>query len=135
MNRLGLIAFVLTGLASTTPAQADERFGLDVLYAGNPGSEREKDFTTLLNRYFTKVSATDYRRFTAESAKGHDVVILDWTSIYPRDEHGKIAEKFDRLNSPDPIPQVTESYDRPTILIGAAGGWVAQRVRLKIDWR
>jgi hypothetical protein len=122
-------------LALASASRADEPFPLKVLYAGNPGSDREKDFKTFLEKHFAKVGATDYRKFTAGDAKGFDVVIFDWTSIYPRDKAGKVLEKFDRLNSPDPRPELSEGYDRPTILIGAAGGFVAQPLRLKIDWR
>jgi hypothetical protein len=121
--------------ALTAASRADERFPVKVLYAGNPGSDREKDFKTFLAKQFVEVGATDYRKFKDGNAKGYDVVILDWTSIYPRDEAGKVLEKFNGLNSPDPRPTISEVYDRPTILIGAAGGFVAQSLRLKIDWR
>jgi hypothetical protein len=122
-------------LALTSAARAGEPIDLKVLYAGNLGSDREKDFKAFLSEHFARVGTTDYRKFKDESAKGYDVVILDWTSIYPRDENGKILAKIDGLNSPDPIPTLSEGYDRPTILIGAAGGFVAQTLRLKIDWR
>lgn len=112
----------------------DEPIALNVLYAGNPGSAREKDFTALLGKHFARVATADYQKFTADQAKGHDVVILDWTSIYPRDKDGKILEKIDGLNSPTP-PKLAEDYNRATILIGAAGGFVGQALRLKIDWR
>jgi hypothetical protein len=122
-------------LALASASRADEPFPLRVLYAGNPGSDRDKDFKTFLEKHFAKVGTTDYRRFKDGDAKGYDAVILDWTSIYPRDEAGKILKKIDRLNTPDPRPAISEGYDRPTILIGAAGGFVAQSLRLKIDWR
>lgn len=121
-------------LAFGGPARADEPIALKVLYAGNPGSEREKDFSALLGKHFAKVTTANYEKFTADQAKGHDVVILDWTSIYPRDKDGKISKNITGLNSPTP-PKLLTDYDRPTILIGAAGGFVAQSLRLKIDWR
>ncbi len=37
---------------------ADEPIGLKVLYVGNPGSEREKDFTSLLRGYFQQVNGS-----------------------------------------------------------------------------
>ena len=114
--------------------QADEPIALKVLYAGNPGSDRQRDFTKLLEKHFAKVGTADYRTFAPGQAADYDVVILDWTSIYPRDKNGKIKEKFEGLNSPT-RPKLSEEYDRPTILIGAAGGSVAQSLRLKIDWR
>ena len=76
---------------------------------------------------------SDYRSFNEDAAKGYDVVILDWTSIYPRDERGKIKKDFQGLNSPQP-PKLSSNFDRPTILIGAAGGFATMRSQLKIDW-
>jgi hypothetical protein len=122
----------LLALASTS--RADEPIRLNVLYAGNPGSDREKDFKAFLSEHFATVGTADYRKFKDEGARGYDAVILDWTSIYPRDNDGKILAKIDRINSPDPLPAISEGYDRPTILIGAAGGFATRRLGLKIDW-
>jgi len=83
---------------------------------------------------YTGNFAEPMRKFTEADAKGYDVIIFDWTSIYPRDEDGKLKEKFDRLNSPTP-PKLPEDFDRPSILFGAAGGYVAMPLRLKLDWR
>jgi hypothetical protein len=127
---LALTAVLALGLNS----RAGEPIDLKVLYAGNPGSDRQKEFTSFLQKQFAEVGSTDYRTFSEGDSRGYDVVILDWTSIYPRDEDGKIKEVNNGLNSPTP-PKLAESYDRPTILIGAAGGFVAQSLRLKIDWR
>jgi hypothetical protein len=114
-------------------AQAGETIALSVLYAGNPGSQREKDFTALLEKSFAKVGTASYSKFKEEDARAYDVVILDWTSIYPRDEHGKMKETFSGLKSPTP-PHLSSRFDRPTILIGAAGGFAAQQSQLKINW-
>jgi len=115
------------------PAQAGEPIALKVLYAGNPTSDREKDFTAFLAKSFAKVGTTDYRTFKEDDAKGYDVVILDWTSIYPRDDQGKIKQGSSGLNSPTP-PKLSTSFDRPTILIGAAGGFATMQAQLKINW-
>jgi hypothetical protein len=115
------------------PSQAGEPIALRVLYAGNPGSDREKDFTTFLGNSFAKVGTTDYRTFKEDEVKGYDVVILDWTSIYPRDDQGKIKQGNSGLNSPTP-PKLSDAFDRPTILIGAAGGSATMTLRLKINW-
>ena len=101
---------------------------------GQPRQRREKDFVSFLGEHFQKVGTAHYSKFTEADAKGYDVVLFDWTSIYPRDEDGKIKEKIDRLNSPT-APKLPEDFDRPSILIGAAGGFLAQPLRLKIDWR
>jgi hypothetical protein len=121
-------------LAFGSTARADEPIDLKVLYAGNPGSDREKDFKSFLEDHFAQVATTHYGKFREEDAKGYDVVIFDWTSIYPRDAQGKIDEKVDVLDLPPP-PELSEKYDRPTILIGAAGGSLGKSLRLKLDWR
>ena len=115
------------------PARAADPINLRVLYAGNPGSDREKDFSAFLGKHFAKVGTADYQKFSKNQAEGYDVVILDWTSIYPRDKDGKMKREFHGLNSPTP-PGLLETYDRPTVMIGAAGGLLAGRLRLKIDW-
>jgi hypothetical protein len=128
-----LFAAFLSLFVLAEPAGAGERFPLAVLYAGNPGSDREKDFAAFLGKSFDKIGTTDYRTFKQDDAKGYDVVILDWTSIYPRDDQGKMKKDFAGLNSPKP-PTLSETFDRPTILIGAAGGYATQRLSLKINW-
>src|SRR4051812_1070198 len=85
--------------ASGSTTRAGEPIDLKVLYAGNPGSDRERNFNTFLEGHFAKVATTNYEKFQEKDAKDHDVVILDWTSIYPRDENGEIAKEFTRLNS------------------------------------
>ena len=128
------ISLATAALLAVAPlARAGEPFDLKVLYAGNPGSDREKDFRSFLGRHFARVGTADYQKFTEDQAKPYDVVIFDWTSIYPRDKHGKIKPTFERLNSPTP-PKLSEDFDRPAVLIGAAGGSLAGPLRLKIDW-
>jgi hypothetical protein len=114
-------------------ARRGEPIPLQVLYAGHPGSDREKDFTSFLGKSFHRVGTTDYCTFKHEDATGYDVVILDWTSIYPRDDQGKIKRELSGLNSPRP-PSLSQSFDRPTILIGAAGGYATRQLSLKINW-
>ena len=121
-------------LAPCQAARAEDPIGLKVLYAGNPGSARERDFVSFLGAHFAEVGTVHYSKFTEADAEGYDVILFDWTSIYPRDEEGNIKKKIDRLNSPTP-PKLPEGFDRPSILIGAAGGYVAMPLRLKIDWR
>jgi hypothetical protein len=132
IRSLAVAGVALIAFGSST--RADEPINLKVLYAGNPDSDRERDFKSLLEGHFAKVATTSYEKFQEKEAERYDVVIFDWTSIYPRDETGKIQEKFDRLNSPTP-PQLSEEYDRPTILIGAAGVYVGRPLRLLLDWR
>ena len=132
--RYGLLAAALAALTvSGQPAAAAEKVHLKVLYAGNPGSPRAKDFVAFLGQHFARVGETNYEKFKADEARGFDVVIFDWTSIYPRDKDGKILPKMTTLNSPK-SPRLPPDFDRPAVLIGAAGGSVAGQLRLKIDW-
>ncbi len=128
-----LIVAALSVLLVGRPSDAGEPIALKVLYAGNPASDREKDFTNLLANSFAKVGTTDYRTFKESDASGYDVVILDWTSIYPRDDHGKLKPDVRGINSPTP-PKLASTFDRPTVLIGAAGGFATMQSQLKINW-
>lgn len=121
-------------LALTGTSWGGEPIHLKVFYAGNPGSDREKDFKAFLADQFARVGTANFETFTTQQAEGYDVVILDWTSIYPRDERGKYKSGPGlTLRSPR-APRLPESYDRPTILIGAAGGYFSMQSQLKIDW-
>ena len=120
-------------MVSSQTVSAAEKINLKVLYAGHSGSPRTKDFVSFLGQYFARVGETNYETFKADEAKDFDVVIFDWTSIYPRDKDGKIAPKITSMNSPK-SPRLSPDFDRPAVLIGAAGGSVAGQLRLKIDW-
>ena len=72
--------------------RADERIPLSILYAGPSGTEREKQFTAFLEQTFRKVDRVPLVSFTDEKADGHDVVIFDWDTVFPRDSNGKIVE-------------------------------------------
>jgi hypothetical protein len=122
-------ALIMLGGAAT----AGDKIDLKVLYAGNPDSPRTKDFVTYLSKHFTKVGETNYEKFKEEEAKAYDVIIFDWSSIYPRDKDGKLAKKFTGLNSPK-APTLSSTFDRPAVLIGAAGGSMASPLGLKINW-
>jgi hypothetical protein len=129
--RIGPLAAVI--LLGGAAAPAAEPIHLKVLYAGNPGSDREKDFVAFLGQHFAKVTPTDLAKLDAAAAKGHDVVIIDWTSIYPRDKDGKIDNKAGELKMP-PRPKLGPDYAKATVLIGAAGGTVREERPIKIDW-
>ncbi len=137
-RRIGLAAAMVVMMAGpATRAGAEEPGRLRVLYAGHPGSERERDYVGFLRGTFGRVDAVDYREFREEMAEGHDVVLFDWTSIFKRDAEGrKIDLETDAggMNYPATIPRLSERYARPTVLIGGPGQKVVDRLRLKIDW-
>ena len=81
------------------------------------------------------VQSGDYEKFTLEDAKDYDVVVFDWTSIYPRDENGKISmDENLRLAQPKP-PQIDRNFSRPCVLIGAAGGTLCNQLQIAINWK
>ncbi len=133
MRKNGLLFSLALCSCLVVTARADDPFDLKVLYAGNPGSSREKDFVDLLKASIKHVETADYRSFTEDQAVGHDVIIFDWTSIYPRDKDGKVLERIDRFDYPA-TPKLSEKYDRPTFIIGGPGQRVVRKLKLKIDW-
>jgi hypothetical protein len=133
MNCRGLAAALVALGLGALAAPAAETVNLKVLYAGNPGSARAKDFTAFLEKHFAKVTATDLGKFAEADTKDYDVVVIDWTSIYPRNESGKIDNSLRKMSMP-PAVRLSPDYARPTVLIGAAGGQVAGGLQLKINW-
>lgn len=131
---LTLSTLVTTALWGTSAVRAEEKIDLKVIYAGNSASDRAEDFTAFLEKHFTGVTAMDFGKFKEADADGHDVVIFDWTSIYNRDDSGKIDNKSGSLISMPPSPRLSQNFARPTILIGAAGGQVAGTLQIKINW-
>ena len=119
---------------SADDSALDEKIDLKVLYAGNPGSPRAKDFVEFLEQHFTQVTEADFGKFRENDAKAHDVVLFDWTSIYPRDDQGNIDQKKPGGISMPPAPRLSSDFDRPAVLIGAAGGQVAGPLQIKINW-
>jgi hypothetical protein len=133
MNRRGFAAAIAAVWLGAAAAPAADPINLKVLYAGKPESARAKDFIGFLEKEFAKVTATDLGKLQEADAKGHDVVIIDWTSIYPRDKSGKIDNSIRTIENA-PTPQLSREYARPTVLIGAAGGQLAGHLQLKINW-
>ena len=132
---VGLTSAVL--MMGTAAVAADEtaagKFELRILYAGNRESDRAKDFAAFLEEHFAKVTVAGLADFKPSDADGYDVVIFDWTSIYPRDKSGKIDQSLGNISMPK-TPRLPQDFSRPTVLIGAAGGQVAGSLQLKINW-
>jgi hypothetical protein len=106
---------------------------LRILYAGQPGTDREKDFAGFLEQHFRTVDRTSLDRFKDAKAEGYDVVIFDWDSIHPRNADGTIREPIENRVMPRRA-KVSESYDRPTVVVGAGGYHVIRHLRLKLDY-
>jgi len=119
---LGLAAagLILSGGSQATspqPAPA-EKIALKVLYAGHPGSAREKEFLTFLRKYFTEVQAGDLAKFTGGSAHAFDVAILDYDGD---------GFKAPRISLPP-------NYARATVAVGVPGAMIGNQLRLKTGY-
>jgi hypothetical protein len=127
----GIATAALIVLSSS--CAAEELIALKVLYAGHPNTDRTKDFVSFLEKHFAKVGSADFGKFRDQDAKRYDVVIFDWTSIYPRNKAGAIDNSAGSMTMP-PAPQLSPNFAKASILIGAAGGQLAGTHKLKINW-
>ncbi len=111
------------------PAHASEssvvppKINLRVIYFGEEGAAREKDFAAFLTNHFAVVGTGNLEEFQETKAKGYDVVILDY---------GEVKISGNRIEMPKKI--VSRSFSRPTMTLGATGGLVSGRLRLKTDY-
>lgn len=103
---------------------ADEKLPLKVLYAGEPGSAREKEFVEFLDGQFTQIGKVDLRTFKSADAERFDVVIFDWSPRY-RDASSMPVQVHPKLDA---------DFDRAAVMIGATGGEIGSQQRLKLDW-
>lgn len=91
---------------------------LKILYAGRPGSDREKDFVGFLKKYFDVVQTGNLETFKEADTQGFDVTLLDWDS--------------GQINGPK--PKVSESFSRPVVTLGVPGGLICRQWRLKTGY-
>lgn len=115
-----LAAVGLFGSATSCRPQAaaGDTLPLRILYVGHPGSAREADFLAFLKQHFRQVETANLRGFRGQEARDADVVLLDY------DGNGFKA----------PRPKLPDSYARPTVTIGVAGGLWASRRGLKTGY-
>ena len=99
--------------AGQEPAQ---KIDLDILYAGNPASERTGDFAEFLTRHFAGVETTDLAALTEEQARRFDVIVLDHDARRP------------------PRPKFSQGYAVPTVTVGAAGAHIGSTNRLRTGY-
>jgi hypothetical protein len=113
--------FALQGLIVRPAAAAEpqgEKIGLRILYAGQPGSDREQDFLGFLGDHFATVGTADFSKFAEAQAKDFDVVILDW----------------DGKDIRAPLPNLSQDYARATVTVGVPGGILCSRLGLKTGY-
>lgn len=121
--RTGTVGVVFLSLAMGTalyggPEPLPLNRSLKILYAGHPGTEREKDFVGFLKQYFDVVQTGNLETFKEADTQGFDVTLLDWD--------------WNELNGPRPV--VSESFSRPVITIGVPGGLIGRGWRLKTGY-
>ena len=76
-----ILALLVVPCAAGQEAPAEDKISLRVLYAGMPGTARQKDFVSFLSNHFTEVKSVDVMSFKEEQANKSDVVILDKDGI------------------------------------------------------
>jgi len=93
------------------------------------------DFERFLTEHFATVGTASLEEFTAQDADDYDVVILDWVSIYPRDENGNIDRENFQLRMPR-FPELPKDYDKATVMISSVAARVGGHPnhQLKFDW-
>jgi hypothetical protein len=117
----------LPGAARVEAPQSPKQ-PLAVLYAGCPGTDREKDFVAFLRDHFTKVETTSLETLSMEKAKPFDVVVADWKPRYKYVD-GR-AKNYDSESGHH--FSLSKDFTKPIVMIGAVGGEIARWS--KIGW-
>lgn len=129
MKRLLIVSFILalTGLPcrGQQAPSPEGKISLRILYAGMPGTDRQKDFVSFLGKHFVSVKAVDVGSFTEAQAKDSDVVILDKDGI----------QWGSRGGNPLTDLKLPETYSRATLALGIPGAFLLDRMRLKPGYR
>lgn len=99
-------------------SQAGNKIDLKILYAGHPGSDRERDFSSFLRTHFSEVSVTDLAAFQEREADGFDVVIMTY------DGDGFKA----------PRPRFSPGFSKPLMTVGVPGAFICGSLNLKMGY-
>ncbi len=129
MKRVLMVSFVLAFLVLPCRAQQAPppagKLSLRILYAGMPGTARQKDFVSFLSKHFAAVKTVDVKTFTEAQAKDSDVVILDKDGI----------QWGSRGGNPLTDLKLPETYARATVALGIPGAFLLDRMSLKPGYR
>ncbi len=96
------------------PVHSGGAIDLKVLYAGRPGSDRQKDFVAFLSKHFTQVTTGDLADLNDARAEAVDVVIFD----------------YDGKSSEAPMPDISDDYSASTITLGVVGANISSELGL-----
>ena len=121
-----ILALLVVPCAGGQEAPAEKKISLRILYAGMPGTARQKDFVSFLSTHFTEVKSVDVMSFNEEQAKNSDVVILDKDGIQWGTRGGNPLYEIIRLH---------KNYSRATLALGIPGAFLYDRMRLKPGYR
>lgn len=124
-----LVVLAGTEVGADPPGGPAGKAALKVLYAGKLGTGRTEDFTAFLGQHFSAVAAVDLATFREADARMYDVVVFDWPPRFVRQPDGSWA-----AGELPPAANLSRDFDRPSILIGGAGGRAVEGLGLKIDW-
>jgi hypothetical protein len=124
MKTIAIVGVVIAALlvlpldvsAQTKPA---DKIDLKVLYAGQPGSAREKDFVDFLGRHFREVKTSDLAQFHPGAASGFDVILMDYD-----------GDPFKA-----PCPNLLGDYTRPTVTVAVPGAMICRQLGLKTGYQ
>ncbi len=100
--------------SNEVPALPGGAIDLKVLYAGRPGSDRQKDFVAFLSKHFKQVTTGDLAEFNGSQAEAVDVVIFDY--------EGESSEA--------PMPDISDDYSASTITLGVVGANISTELGL-----
>ncbi len=118
----GAVAGCLLVLAGAVLCRGQEQpqvnRSLKILYAGHPGTDREKDFVGFLKKYFDVVQTGNLQTFKEADTQGFDVTLLDW----------------DINEFKGPRPQLAPNFSRPLMTLGVPGGLIAMQWGLKTGY-
>ncbi len=103
--------------AATTAADLDK---LKVLYIGDAGTPRAREFEGFLRQNVGQVTVAARGAFKAADAETFDVVLLDW----PQSERTREEWKTGRAPLGD-----RAQWSKPTVLLGSAG------LNLAVVWK
>ena len=108
-----LVAFLVLWWPALSPAQTAPaaKIELKILFAGTPGTARQKEFVEFLQAHFTQVDTADVAKLRAQDADKCDVLLID------------AAAKAGAANALD-VPRLSlpDNFSKPTVTIGVMGG-------------
>ena len=123
-NLTRLMAFATAAALPAVGLAQQPELDLAVLYAGADDNPRNATWLEFLQSHVQVAKAIPLTDLTAEAAAGYDVVVVDTPSPFRQGGGFEMPR----------APELSRDFTVPTILLGAAGGAVLQKMKLKLDW-